>query len=226
MNAFRIKIIAILAMIVDHFALFFFPASIPLQIIGRLSFPLIAWLIANGAMHTKNIDRYILRILIFAAISQIPYELGFWLHGKNILFLNVLFTLTLGLIAIRILRTPQGSVLKAAGVSAAIAAGYFLNVDYGALGVLTIVVFYILYDRPALMIAAQAVIYVGCSNIGAFEPSLARIMNMHPMQEYAVLALPIILLYNGMRGVKAQYFFYWFFPLQAFAYLILSIVTR
>lgn len=227
MNAFHVKVIAIIAMLVDHFALFFFPESVPLQVIGRISFPLIAWLIANGAIHTKNIDLYALRLILFAVLAQFPYELGFLVRGEHPLFLNVLFTLAFGLLAIRHLRSRHSQTLKVLGVGAFILLPYILNADYGALGVVSILAFYLLYRYPFASVGVQAFIYIVLANVGNSFPDLARLFNMHPVQEYAVVALPLILLYNGKRGLATHYFFYWFFVVQAFVYLFLSIlVTR
>ncbi len=225
MNAFWIKVIAITAMIVDHFALIFFPQSLPLQIIGRLSFILIAWLIANGAYHTKNINRYIWRLTIFAVLAQIPYEIGFHLAGKNPLFLNVLFTLLCGLVAIKILRAQSLNMyFQWVGVLACVVLAGLLNADYGAGGVLSIVAFYVFFNNPYLLVASQVFIHAILTNLSFFVfPGFGQEFLMHPQEEWAILALPIILLYNNRRGYDTGLFFYWFFVFQNFAVLFLKI---
>lgn len=226
MNAFWIKVIAIVAMLVDHFALFYFPDSLPLQIIGRLSFPLIAWLIANGAIHTRNIDAYLVRLAIFAFIAQIPFEIGFYLHGSHPIFLNVLFTLLFGLLAIRILKLPTAPFVQYIGVAACIFAAGLLHVDYGISGVLSILAFYIYFDRPMMLVAAQVFILAILTNLSFFiGPGYGSALVMHPVEEYAVLALPLILLYNGKRGYATGLFFYWFFVIQSFAILLLKVLA-
>lgn len=227
MNAFWIKVIAIVAMLVDHFALLYFPQSFPLIVIGRISYPLIAWLIANGAVHTKNIDAYLMRLGIFALVAQIPYEIGFYLSGHNRLFLNVLFTLFLGLAALRILKLSIPEIVKWAGVAVCIALAAILNTDFAAGGVLCIVAFYVFFDRPYAMIASQVFILMVLTKLGFFiEPGLGSSFAMHPMEHYAVLALPIILLYNGKRGYPTGLLFYWFFVAQNVAALLLKVYLR
>ena len=90
MTVFHLKIIAILTMTIDHVGFFFFPDIEVLRIIGRLSFPLFAWLIANGAYHTKNMHAYLVRLFIFALISQVPFSLAFRLISPLDTGLNIL----------------------------------------------------------------------------------------------------------------------------------------
>ncbi len=225
MNAFWIKVLAIATMLVDHFALYFFPTSLPLIIIGRLSYPLIAWLIANGAVYTSNIDRYLFRLGIFALLAQIPYEIGFYMSGLHPVFLNVLFTLFFGLLAIRILKSSTRPFVQAAGVVVCAGIVTLCNADYGAGGVLSIVAFYLFYNQPYLMVASQVFILAILSNLGFFiQPGFGKEFLMHPYEEWAILALPIILLYNKARGYATGLFFYWFFVAQNFAILIMKTV--
>ncbi len=215
MNAFWIKVIAILSMLVDHFALFYFPESFPLQIIGRLSYPLIAWLIANGAVHTRDINKYLIRLGVFAFLAQIPYEVGFYMRGDHPIFLNVLFTLFFGLLAIRILKLQTNPYIRAAGVLVCIAAAGILHADYGMGGILSILAFYIYFDHPRAMLASQIAILAVLTNLSFFVGPGFEALVMHPLEEWAVLALPIVLLYNGKRGPGTGLLFYWFFVGQA-----------
>ncbi len=225
MNAFWIKVIAIVAMLVDHVALIFFPDSFSLQITGRFSFILIAWLIANGAHYTANIEKYFWRLGIFALLAQIPYEMGFFLAGRHPIFLNVLFTLLLGLLAIRFLRVDGFRFIKIAGVLTSIALPSVLNTDYGAGGVLSIVAFYIFFNRPLLLVASQVFIHAILTNLSFFiAPGFGSEFVMHPLEEYAILALPLILLYNKAHGYATGLFFYWFFVVQNFAVLLLKMI--
>jgi len=101
MTAFVLKLIASACMLIDHIGAVF-PASTPLafRFIGRIAFPVYAYLVAQGCKHTKNINKYLLRLGVFALISEIPFDLAFygrfnWTTG----FLrdtNVFYTLFLG----------------------------------------------------------------------------------------------------------------------------------
>ena len=225
MNAFWIKVIAIAAMIVDHYALLFYPDSFPLTVIGRLAFPLIAWLIANGAVHTHNIDKYLLRLGVFALIAQIPVEIAHYINGEFSLFLNVLWTLFLGLLAIRILKSARIPMpLQWTGVAACIALGTLLHTDFASGGVLMIVAFYLTYGNAHAMILSQLFIMMILTKLSFFiAPGFGAPFYMHPMEQYGVLALPIILLYNGKRGYATGLAFYWFFVIQSFAILLFTL---
>ena len=75
-NTGFLKIIAVLAMIVDHTAVVFFPGELWMRVVGRLAFPLFAWSIAVGAQKTRNISKYALRLLLVGVISQPFYMIG------------------------------------------------------------------------------------------------------------------------------------------------------
>ena len=92
-----IQALAFLTMFIDHAGLLFFPRAIWLRAVGRMAFPLFCYNIVFGLVHTKNVKKYALRLLIFALISQYPYMLA--LHHASY-ELNVLFTLIAGLFAI------------------------------------------------------------------------------------------------------------------------------
>src|SRR3989344_960795 len=100
MTAFHIKLIAIITMVIDHVGLYFFPDLLILRIIGRLSFPLFAWLIANGVHYSHNAKAYLTRIFLFALLSQLPYLLVNRQIDPRFAGLNIFFTLFLGLCAI------------------------------------------------------------------------------------------------------------------------------
>src|SRR5258706_14601073 len=109
MSSFQIKLLAIIFMLIDHIGLYFFPQIILLRAIGRLSFPLFAWLIASGAIHTSSINFYLKRLFIFGCISQIPFILVNRFFNPNFWELNIFFTLFLGLLAIKFLKEKRNN---------------------------------------------------------------------------------------------------------------------
>ncbi|GAB4365199.1 MAG: hypothetical protein Kow00121_01570 [Elainellaceae cyanobacterium] len=86
-------------MVVDHIGAVLFPDIQLLRILGRFSFPLFAWLLAEGESHTSNIRRYALRLLGLGVLSQPIYMLTFQVQRPNILFV-----LLLGLFCLRLAR--------------------------------------------------------------------------------------------------------------------------
>lgn len=220
-NGFILKMIAILTMLVDHTGAVLFPDQMIFRYIGRIAFPIFVFLIVEGFYHTRSIRKYEIRLLIFALISEIPFDLAFRGHILEFSYQNVFFTLFLGLVMLDVIRIVRmKSVL--AGTAAEILvlvlfifAAYMLKTDYDAGGILLIYVFYKLRGRPLWQSAALlAVSYVF---FGLVEcPS--------------VIAMIPISLYNGKRGFEksgaysgtrksigaaaAKYVFYLFYPVH------------
>jgi hypothetical protein len=93
-----LKVIAIVTMTIDHISTILYPDLLFLHIIGRLSFPLFAYLIMLGIESTKKPRKYMVTLLSFALISQIPYFLAFEIQPFE--RLNILFTLFLSALTI------------------------------------------------------------------------------------------------------------------------------
>ncbi len=94
---FTLKIIAIITMFLDHYYRIIGGPEW-LSILGRLAFPIFAFSISEGYSHTKNVNKYLMRLLNFAIIIQLPNFLGFQEYP-----LNIFFTLALGLFCLEIL---------------------------------------------------------------------------------------------------------------------------
>jgi len=86
MDSFSLKLLACVTMLIDHIGAVFFPEIIFFRIIGRVAFPIYAFLITEGYSRTKNIKRYMFRLFILAIISQVPYMLAFETKGLNVFF--------------------------------------------------------------------------------------------------------------------------------------------
>lgn len=95
-----LKVIAVLSMLADHCAYYLMehgtPAYDMMRCFGRMAFPLFAFLIAEGFANTRNRLRYLLTILGFAVISELPWYLLNGADGTH----NVMFTLALGVVAL------------------------------------------------------------------------------------------------------------------------------
>ena len=206
--------IAIVTMIIDHMGLFFFPQFYLFRIVGRLSFPLFAWLIANGAYHTHDISRYLQRLFIFALISQIPFLLANRIIDPQFADLNVLCTLFFGLFAIVLIQKTNNWVhwFFITVVFGAIA--QVLQTDYGGFGVAVIVVFYLFYHDFKRVVIAQVLLFFTSAYLllgyltGIFEP-------------IGLLSLFFIRFYNNQQGSPTKYLLYLFYPLQYVVYYLL-----
>ena len=216
MNAFTLKVLALTCMLVDHIGLFFFPDNVLLRAIGRLSFPLFAFLLANGMHYSHNRINYFLRLLLFTAISQIPFSLAFNLIPVSGSSFNIFFTLTLGFLGIVILRTTQNTVTRAILLTLLLVVSSFLQISYGIGGILSIVFFYYYFKSPRKLVLSQIVIGFSCY----FIPELLNIYLHAPInvinliQPIGLGSLFFILTYNKHNGPKFTYFFYLFYPLH------------
>lgn len=149
-----LRIIALITMVIDHVGLVFFPDYFIFRIIGRLAFPLFAFGIAQGYLHTKNLSKYFQRILLLALISQPIFYLLF-----NQGALNICFTLTLGLAAIYLYDKGKHWWIKVFGILFILFLGQWLNVEYGAYGILLILCFYIFRNNILLILFGSLLVF-------------------------------------------------------------------
>ncbi len=228
MTSFQIKLLAVLTMAIDHIGLFFFPHVLILNLIGRMSFPLFAWLAASGARYSRNLNQYVIRLLGLATISEIPFLAANRQIDPSFFILNAVFTLSLGLLAILWIKktTRPWQWLLITLIAALIAV--FLKTDYGAAGVCSIVVFYLWHENLKKTIIAQLVICWTWYFIPTLvQMSLTHHISSSNLQNLIELASPISLIaiavYNGKQGPKAKYLFYLFYPLQ---YVLIFLIQR
>lgn len=202
-----LKLIACLSMFIDHLGAVCFSGMMGFRIIGRLAFPIYCFLLVEGAVHTHDMKKYILRMGIFALISEIPFDLAFYHRLVYTGHQNVFFTLGLGLLAIWFLEHPieqldiPDVLYKLLVIIAAGLIAEFFNTDYGFTGIAVICIFYYLRGQPQLKYPIAAILLAAMGGV----------------EFYAVLALIPILLYNGQRGRQTkvmQYGFYIFYPVH------------
>ncbi len=196
-SSFQLKMIAMITMLIDHVGAVLFPQYMVFRIIGRIAFPIYCFLLVEGGIHTKNPLKYSARLLLFALISEIPFDLAF---GKSIMDFNhqnVFFTLFLGLVGIIMLK--QRGPIRLLGFLMPFVAE-FLKTDYGAYGVLIILLFYVLHEHVALKMS--------------FFGLLTYLNYNGSVQLYACLSIIPMLFYNGKRGYNIKYAFYVFYPLH------------
>ena len=209
-DGFWLKMIAIAAMTVDHIGCIFFPDIAWLRVIGRLTFPVMAFLIAEGYRYTHNLRRYEMRLFWFALISAVPFYLAFGWAG------NVFFTLLCGLLALDVAGRFE-SGWKRALVALGFAA-LSLPCDWGFNGVFAIYAFGRLQNKRLGAVCGTAAL-TAILGAGVYPPQNFWIMSA------MLLAVPVLMLYNGQRGWKIKNFFYVYYPahlavLAAAAYII------
>ena len=102
MSSFVLKIIAVVTMFIDHLGYIIWGRVTFFNYIGRLAFPIFAFQISEGYLHTKNLKKYFLRLIIIAIVSQIPYSLFLSTYSNDYTSPNIFFTLISGLSSITI----------------------------------------------------------------------------------------------------------------------------
>lgn len=209
LNTFTLKIIAIVSMLIDHIGHVFFPEVMLFRIIGRISFPIFAYVLAEGIYYTKDITKYMLRLGIFALMSEIPYDLAIMGSVLEFSHQNVFFTLFFGVLMFYTISNMNHVVMEYVVVIMAAMLCHFLNTDYGSIGILTIFIFSVFRQRKIEKLLIVGLLFVGLTG---------------GLQLYALLALPLIALHNGEQGPKMKIFFYLFYPTHLiilyFIYLI------
>lgn len=185
-----------------------------MRLIGRIAFPIFIFLLIQGFTHTHNRISYFVRLLLFAFVSEIPFDLACSLKLEDVRALhviefghqNVFFTLALGLLTITLIDTiynlckdPSmrmiGIVLVGLG---ALVTAYVLRVDYDVMGVAAIILAYAFREsRPKQMLACILAL------------SVASVIEI-----VALAGLPFIMKYNGERGRGNKWVFYAFYPVH------------
>ena len=215
LSALCLKLIAIICMTADHFSVIFYGNGMTVwRYIGRIAFPLFAFMIARGAYYTRSIPKYMLRLGIFALISEIPFDIALIKGGVfDLSAQNVYFTLLIGLAAIwgfeELRKRKLLPLAIAVPILAAITAE-LARTDYGAVGVICIFLMYLGAMLPGLWhlaVDAVAILQLSLYISGMTVP----IVNTNEI--CSLFALIPIAFYSGRQGKKInKYIFYGFYP--------------
>ncbi|MCJ7613555.1 conjugal transfer protein TraX [Candidatus Bathyarchaeota archaeon] len=201
-----LKWIAIITMTVDHVGAVLYPEFEVLRLIGRLAFPLFAYLLILGLENTRNVSKYFTRLFVFALISQVPFFLAIGIEPFE--RLNIFFTLSFGLLFVYFFK--KNSLLAFIPLFLS----FILSFDYSIYGIAMICCMYIL---------------TGNTKLGAVLLVLLNALFLVPWnsQFLSLFALPLIILHrNGSLATARdtgeefkiplwrKYFFYVYYPLH------------
>ncbi len=211
MTSTNLKIIAIITMLIDHIGAILFPELIGLRIIGRISFPIFAFLIVEGYVHTRNVKKYIMRLFIFALISELSFDYAFTGKIFDLGHQNVLFTFVLALILLYFIDSTKSDITKTLAFFFVFLVAYITNVDYSVFGLLMIIIFYIQRDKKLIKYVLIILVNLAFAILGVIEIGLT--LNSLS-QAFAGLAIVLIIFYNGKRGKNIKYLFYAFYPVH------------
>lgn len=174
-----------------------------MRLIGRLAFPIFCFLIVEGYHHTHDVKQYAKRLLIFAFISEIPFNLGVNQTLFDFGHQNVFFTLLAGLLAIWALEKVENRWQRLVAIALLVSLAELLNTDYGAYGVIMILLLHWTRRNRRIQVAVGA------------------LFNLAQMT--AALAFIPIYFYNGKKGRGNAKWLYWFYPVHI---LILALIYQ
>ena len=194
-----LKVIAMLSMFIDHIA-YYYGCDNPylyelMRTVGRIAFPTFAFLLAEGFVHTRNRQKYLISLFAFALLSEIP-----WMLLNHDGSHNVIFTLLAGILGLHVIENSKSHWITAICVTLIGLATIFSDTDYSWRGFGLVLIFYMFRGRPELQ----------------------TLFGIPLMYEYGLIgilmAFSVIWLYNGERGFiqgKAwKYAFYAFYPVH------------
>ena len=220
----QLKIIAMLAMLSDHVGKVLLPRYSILQIIGRLAFPIFAFMIAEGCYYTRNKLKYFLTIFLLGLGCQTVYVVA-----EKSLYQNILITFSLSIILIFCTENYKNKKVKASGVilSFAVSAVFIISIllpvifidqgfviDYGICGVLLPVAIFYAPDKLRKLIFSAGLLMLLTLDLGG------------GIQWWSVLSIPLLALYNQKRGkYNIKPLFYIFYPAHLVVIYLISLIS-
>ncbi len=215
LNNNQLKLLALVTMTVDHVGVVLFPEAEWMRLVGRLAFPIFAYMIAEGCRYTRSMPRYFTTLAAVAALCQIVY-----FFAMDSLYQSIMVTFTLSVGLIWLLKQGQKTgkvhwwILAAMGTGVAFLVTELLPqwlpdtdfyVDYGFLGIMLPVGVY-LCKAKGIQLLYTALVLALMSLTGWVG------------QWASLLTVPLLALYNGQRGKrKLKWLFYLYYPLHLVA---------
>ena len=228
LNGNTLKLIAAITMLIDHAGLILFPKYVIFRIVGRISFPIYAYMIAEGCRYTKHKLKHFLSIFGLGILCQAVFQIT-----TGVEYMGILITFSLSVVLIYVLLDFKNQLYRGKLAGKVLSFILFLLLvifsviitdripfDYGITGVLLPV----LLTIPALATSEKQEKkgfaswidsnFVRCILVAASMVSLACMHN-EPIYLYSLIAVPLLLLYSGKRGRwRMKYFFYIFYPVH------------
>lgn len=209
-NNFTLKMIAIAAMACDHIGAVLFPQYLEMRIIGRIAFPIFAFTLVEGFFYTKDVKKYMMRLGVLALVSEVPFDLAFWGVPLEFGHQNVFFTLFLGIAMLYFYLKSIRTSRQIFAVLGMMLLSELLRTDYNSAGLLMIFIFYMFREKRIISVLGM---------------SIVNLLYMGGLQGYACFAAIPIGLYNGKRGPRCKWFFYWFYPVHLLVLYGISLIV-
>jgi len=222
LNGNHLKLIAAVTMLLDHAGILLFPKIMLFRILGRLAYPIYAYMIAEGCRYTRSKARYLLSLTVVALVCQVVYFVA-----MQSLYMCVMVTFSLSVSLIWLLDTfikkknALWGILFFAGVGAVWFVSNLLPdllvhtdfaIDYGFLGIVLPVLIYLGKTKSQRLILTALGLFLLARHHGG-------------VQMFSLAALVPLALYSGRRGkAKLKYLFYIYYPLHLAAIHLISLV--
>ena len=206
-----LKLLAMVSMVFDHVGDMFFPEQTWMRMIGRLAMPIFSFCIAEGYAHTRDKNKYMLRMGLFAIVSELPFDLAFsrgldWGHQ------NIMLSFLISILALRSFdwllgeANPETGKFKAGRAALGVLAvlvmaglALLLKADYTLFAVIAVFLFYVLRHRHPVLRSAVGVGFLALTRTVGYYSATG-------------LSLIPLLLYNGKKGRGLKWLFYAFYP--------------
>ena len=201
-------------MFLDHYH-YIVGGSEILNVIGRIAFPIFAFTLNEGYVHTRSLKKYLLRLFIFAVSIQMP----------SILFgydypMNIFFTLFLGLLSIYIFNLKKMNViLKIILIGFILFFSQKFKLDYGIYGILVIINFNIFRNNKFKVLMNFLVLNI-------YNVIFPKVFDLPDTQLFSLISLVFIFMYNGEKGRSMKYFFYLFYPIHFFILEVIKFILE
>ena len=237
-NSNTLKLIAAIAMFIDHTGLVLFPAEskqyLIMRIIGRISFPIFAFMIAEGCRHTKNKQKHFLCIFGAGVICQIVFQITTGLE-----YMGILLTFSVSVLIIYVLLACKQHGRKSGFVyilvflllvAFAVLLTEIITFDYGLTGILLPVA--LTFPTLATSEKCERTVFsrvidsnlTRCIIVAVAMISLA-LSAKNNIYSYSLLSLPFLILYSGKRGrLNLKWFFYIFYPAHLVLIMAIGII--
>lgn len=207
-----LKCIAIIAMFIDHIGGAFFPEVGIFRWIGRLAFPIFCYCLTVGLLYTRSIKKYLLRLGVFALVSQPFYILAFHpveQFTENLTNWNIFFTLFLSLLAMAGLKERKWWLFALALFTVS-----WWNFDYSATGIQLMLIFYLCRNHPKVGAVLFTLSYLPALWTGWPEDPLCLMVSGFCVDWsiFALLALPLIFCPTNSHIKMNRWIFYTFYP--------------
>lgn len=218
-----LKIIAMVSMVFDHVGDMFFPEMTWMRMIGRLAMPIFAFCITEGYIHTRNKNKYLLRMGVFALISEVPFDLAF--DGKiGLSHQNIMVSFFISIVALMLFDLIRGAKIETKGrysvwrtllgalaVIAMAVVAFLVKADYTFFAVASVFLFYVFKDTNPFVRPIPGVAFL----------ALTRTMGYYLTTGLSIIPL---LLYNGKKGKGLKWLFYVFYPGHLLLLYVLKLV--